>query len=523
MNKDKENLHYYLECDRIALNRIVSHRKILHFFRLQNDLIWRYEIIMRKLRFCSNPIRKLWLRYRYKQLGLKLGFTIPYNVFGPGLAIVHYGTIIVSEGARIGENCRIHADVNIGANAGSSAAAQIGNNVYIGPGAKIVGKVTIGDNVVIGANAVVTKDVPSACTVGGVPAKIISENDSSKHLIRATEVYKINRMIRYGVLHMNVNKLKIQLKSKFPTLYDMHIEHKTKQEYKKRVKLCNESPEKLVRSVFNEVINPQRELDLKMPVTFHEKMNWLKLHWYDERAIACSDKYRVREYVESKGLGFLLNDLYDVYDRAEDIDLSKLPDKFILKATHDSGHNVICKDRKSFNFKLAKRQLNWWLQIDYAYMSGEWPYHTKHPRIICEKLLQDRIMGEIVDYKLFCFNGEPYVFFFASDRQHHAKADFYDLEWNKQDYRWFYEPGSKVFPKPKYLNEMIQYAKILSEGFPFVRVDFYEVEGKVYFGELTFFHGGGVGWFEPKEMDTVFGNKIILPQKSDPWCITRNR
>lgn len=190
MKKNKEALRYYLECDRIALNRIIPHRKILRFFRLRNDPIWRYEIIMRKLRFCNNPVRKLWLRYQYKRLGLKLGFTIPHNVFGPGLGIVHYGTIIVSEGAHIGENCRIHADVNIGANAGSSVAAQIGNNVYIGPGAKIVGEVTIGDNAVIGANAVVTKDVPPSCTVGGVPAKILSENDSSKHLIRATEIYK---------------------------------------------------------------------------------------------------------------------------------------------------------------------------------------------------------------------------------------------------------------------------------------------------------------------------------------------
>ncbi len=145
-------------------------------------------MLMRKLQYCKNPLYRLALRFRYKKLGIKLGFTIPYKVFGPGLAIVHYGTIIISEGASIGKNCRIHADVNIGANAGSSIAATIGNNVYIGPGAKIVGEITIGDNSVIGANAVVTKDVPPSCTVGGVPARIISEKDSSKHLIRATEI-----------------------------------------------------------------------------------------------------------------------------------------------------------------------------------------------------------------------------------------------------------------------------------------------------------------------------------------------
>lgn len=322
---------------------------------------------------------------------------------------------------------------------------------------------------------------------------------------------------------MSESKIKTQLKNKFPFLYDMHVEHKTKQEYKKRVKMCNESPEKLIRYVYEEILQTSDSLNLNEPSTFHEKINWLKLYWYDERAIICSDKYRVREYVKSKRLDFLLNELYAVYDSVEEIDLSKLPKKFILKATHDSGHNVICNGKENFNFGLAKRQLKWWLEIDYAYVSGEWPYHTEHPRIICEKLLEDHTVGEIVDYKLFCFNGEPYVFFFASDRKHHAKADFYDLNWNKQDYRWLYEPSSKVFPKPKCLNEMIEYARILSEGFPFVRVDFYEVEGKVYFGELTFFHGGGVGWFEPKEMDMVFGNMITLPEKREPWSIIRNK
>lgn len=317
-------------------------------------------------------------------------------------------------------------------------------------------------------------------------------------------------------------EIKQWVKNAFPFLFDRYVEFRTKQAYEKRVKLCHESPEKLVRYVFDKIVQPKQELNLDAPVTFHEKLNWLKLNWFDERAIICSDKYRVREYVKAKGLSFLLNELYAVYDSVEEIDLSKLPEKFILKATHDSGHNVICNGKEGLNLALAKRQLNWWLEIDYAYMSGEWPYHTQHPRIICEKLLEENSIGEIVDYKLFCFNGEPYVFFFASDRKHHAKADFYDLHWHKQAYRWFYEPSGKVFAKPKCLQEMIEYAKILSEGFPFVRVDFYEVEGTVYFGELTFFHGGGDGWFEPKEMDKVFGDLITLPEKMNPWSIIQN-
>ena len=186
MIKTKQDLKYYIECDRIALGKT---RKKPSFF---GDEVWKFQICMRKLDYYSSvgSIRRLYYRYKYHKLALKLGFSIPYNTIGAGLAIVHYGTIVISGKAKLGCNCRIHVDVNIGANAGEEKAAQIGDNVYIGPGAKIIGDIRIGDDAVIGAGAVVTKDVPPSVTVGGVPAKIISENDSSKHLIKATEVFK---------------------------------------------------------------------------------------------------------------------------------------------------------------------------------------------------------------------------------------------------------------------------------------------------------------------------------------------
>ena len=188
MIESKHMLRYYLECDKVALgiNRTRPH--------LWGDEIWKYQRYMRMLDYANTTRSFFWkiirayLKYKYHVLGMKLGFSIPINVFGPGLAIVHYGTIVVSSEAKIGENCRIHAGVNIGANGGEKAAATIGDNVYIGPGAKIVGKICIGDNVCIGANAVVTNDVESGITIGGIPARKISNADSSKHLKKATEI-----------------------------------------------------------------------------------------------------------------------------------------------------------------------------------------------------------------------------------------------------------------------------------------------------------------------------------------------
>lgn len=184
MINNKKELVYYLECDRVALGKSTSKPKLF------GDEVWKFQICMRKMEYYSKigGVLKWYYRFKYHQLSVKLGFSIPYNIIGPGLAIVHYGTIIISSGAHIGRNCRIHADVNIGANGGETTSANIGDNVYIGPGAKIIGAVKIGENSVIGANAVVTEDVPACVTVGGVPAKIISKNSSSKHLIKATEV-----------------------------------------------------------------------------------------------------------------------------------------------------------------------------------------------------------------------------------------------------------------------------------------------------------------------------------------------
>ena len=184
MITSKNQLKYYLQCDKIALGKTYRHPKFV------GDERWKFQICMRKLAYYMSRggVMKYWYRFKYHRFSVKLGFSIPYNVIGPGLAIVHYGTLVISTNARIGKNCRIHAGVNIGANGGEKKAAVIDDNVYIGPGAKIIGEVKIGKNSVIGANSVVIHDVPSCVTVAGVPAKIISENDSSRHLIKASEI-----------------------------------------------------------------------------------------------------------------------------------------------------------------------------------------------------------------------------------------------------------------------------------------------------------------------------------------------
>lgn len=291
--------------------------------------------------------------------------------------------------------------------------------------------------------------------------------------------------------------------------------------YKQHVKLARISPELLVSSVYSQAMHLPADRLLN-PQTFNEKLNWLKLHWYDPRAITCSNKYTVRSYVKECGLEEILIDLcgQGEYCCFDEIDFSKLPNQFVLKPTHDSGHCLICHDKELFDVKLARRKFDWWLKVDYCYMAGEWPYHTEKPTIICERYLEDHETGELYDYKFFCFNGEPEMIFLYSNRAKQLKCDIYNLNWEKQDFLYKPESSGKTFLRPKKLDDMIQYAKTLSKGYPFVRVDFYEVDSNIFFGELTFFHGGGRNRFLPAELDRYFGDKIILPNEiQNPWEI----
>ena len=269
---------------------------------------------------------------------------------------------------------------------------------------------------------------------------------------------------------------------------------------------------------FLEALFPLRvgyKLNLDNPQSFNEKLQWLKL--YDRRPeyTKMVDKYEVKKYVAGIiGEEHIIPTLA-VYDRAEDIDFDALPNQFVLKCTHDSGGIVICKDKANFDRETAIRKMEQGLKVNYFYQNREWVYKNVKPRIIAEQYKEDA-GGELSDYKWFCFEGEPKAMFIATDRfskNEETKFDFYDADFNHLPFTNGHPNATRAIAKPKGFQTMKELAKKLSKGLPQVRVDFYDVNGHVYFGELTFFHWSGMKPFDPIEWDYTFGSWIKLPEK----------
>lgn len=196
-----------------------------------------------------------------------------------------------------------------------------------------------------------------------------------------------------------------------------------------------------------------------------------------------------------------------VWDKFDEIDFEKLPNQFVLKCTHASEGLVIIKDKAKLDKAVAKEKIDAALKQNFYYIGREWSYKNVKPRIIAEQYTEDYIDGESRDYKFFCFNGVPKEMFIASDRaSDHVKFDYYDLEFNHLGIKQKYPNAQKTLRKPVTLEKMIEVSKILSKGYPHVRVDFYEVNGKVYFGELTFYHFSGFMPFESSKWDDIFGD-----------------
>lgn len=272
--------------------------------------------------------------------------------------------------------------------------------------------------------------------------------------------------------------------------------------------LSSRNLEKTTKKIYKKVFG--KELNLTNPTEFNEKLQWLKLNNYtDNLIVQCADKYEMRNYIIEKNCEELLCNLYGVYERVEDIDFDKLPNKFALKGTHGCGYNIICKDKKQLDVEKTKKQLNKWLNTTFGYENCEPHYFNIKPRIICEEYLEDTKYTSLVDYKIYCFNGKPMYTLVCLDRGDKIKKIFYDLDWNVTDLRK--DKAYVEIEKPACYDEMLTYAKKLSEPFAFVRVDFYDVNNKPIIGELTFTPAACLSTEYTEEAEMILGNLIELP------------
>lgn len=255
-------------------------------------------------------------------------------------------------------------------------------------------------------------------------------------------------------------------------------------------------------------------MDLKNPQSYSEKIQWLKLFDEDELRTRLSDKVLVRDWVKEKIGSEYLIPIYGVYDHFDEIDFDKLPNQFVIKTNHSSGWNIIVKDKRNFNLKKAKKRVEWWLGLDYGLWSEfEIHYSPIKPKILIEKYTVNSV-GELNDYKFLCFDGECRYFWMDFDRTTNHKRNVYDLNWNLQPWNQFtYGNYEGEIEKPKNFEKMVEIAKILCKGFKHVRVDLYNVDGKIYFGEMTFTNGSGFEGIYPKEYDYKLGKMIKLPIK----------
>ena len=258
-----------------------------------------------------------------------------------------------------------------------------------------------------------------------------------------------------------------------------------------------------------------KELNLDNPKSFNEKLQWLKLYDRNSEYTKMVDKYEVKKYVSNIiGEEYIIPTL-GIYNSFEEINFDKLPNQFVLKCTHDSGGIVICKDKNNLDVKQAKNKINKSLKKNYYYSGREWPYKNVKPRIIVEKYMEESDKKELKDYKLFCFNGIPQIVLVCSERysSENMSETCFDMNWNLID---VVESGHRIdttISKPKKFKEMIALSKKLSKGIPFIRVDWYEIKGKLYFGELTFYPASGFEKFEPEEWNYKMGEMLELPKK----------
>ena len=280
----------------------------------------------------------------------------------------------------------------------------------------------------------------------------------------------------------------------------------TKIFYKKNIK-------KYVSNQFEYIMG--YKLNLENPKTFNEKINWIKFNYYNPLYETCSDKIEVRNYVKEKGLSNILTKLYGIYDNFEEIKFEKLPNSFVIKASNGSGGIVVVNDKSNINKKKIKRTIKVAQKYNFYEKNGEWQYKNLKPRILIEEKINSSNPLGILDYKIFCFSGKAEYIYVSTTKANgndgNEKMDFYDREWNHLN---VFRKGHKsmgIIDKPKNYEKMIEIAEILSRDFEHVRVDLYNENGKIYFGELTFTTGAGYGKFEPdNKFDMILGEKFNI-------------
>ena len=271
------------------------------------------------------------------------------------------------------------------------------------------------------------------------------------------------------------------------------------------------SDEEFLKKVFPKYMG--YPLDLENPKTFSEKLQWLKVNYREPIQTVMVDKHEAKHFIAQRvGDQYIIPTLA-IWDSVEDIDFDALPNQFVLKCTHDSGGIVICKDKSSLDRETAKAKLSASLQRDYSRIAREWPYKDVPRRIIAEEYLSELGNNEILDYKMYCFHGEPKITVVCSDRfsKTGTRMNFYDINWKPMGIHFgHYPPLSTEFPRPETYDEMLRLAMELSKDCPFLRVDFYEIKGRLYIGELTFFPGAGLEQFRPITKDYELGEWLYL-------------
>ena len=251
-------------------------------------------------------------------------------------------------------------------------------------------------------------------------------------------------------------------------------------------------------------------LDLKKPKTFNEKLQWLKINRKVDQDTLLVDKYEVKQIIGNRFGNKYIIPTYGIYKKFSEINFDKLPEKFVMKTTHQSGGVIICKNKSSLDIDSAKRIINKKLKNNLYYWGLEWPYKNVKPRIIIEEYIGNG--DDVKDYKLMCFNGKVKCSFVCSGRNtpKGLHIDFYDQNWELMPFTRHYPNSGQYTPKPYNYELMVSLAEEISKDMPFVRIDFYEINNKVYFGEITFYPGCGFEEFSPREWDRVLGDWIVL-------------